>query len=383
MHLCQVSPEKIRQHSPLFQLSILPCQVTSFLTSKDAKTIVIDLGHGSVKAGFGGEAVPRSVVPTILGNDGSVGDAALSKAGSLTLVNPLDGDKLNADNCQKLLRHVFDDLHQDPSGCSILISEPLGNPVANRETLAQLIFETFSASSLYIASSVALDAFSQGHMTAIVVDSGDRFTQFVPICDGWQLPGAATKIEFGGRNITQYLAELLKSQQSFSSPSELQIVRDIKEKQCYVATNYDAELKAPKPVSYTLPTATDINLGIERFKCAEIMFQPSLAGLHHENIAQVCRDTLAKVPEAKRGSLSGKILLCGGNFLFEGARARFASEIGSEYAVVPSEVNPKYSTFAGGSILTQHPTYGALPVTRAEYQAEGGAVLARKCKQIA
>lgn len=351
--------------------------------SNDAKTIVIDLGHGSVKAGFGGDPVPRSVVPTILGSDGSVGDAALSKAGSLTLVDPLDGDKLNADNCQKLLRHVFDDLHQDPSGCSILVSEPLGNPVASRETLAQLIFETFSASSFYIGSAAALDAFSQGQLTALVVDSGDRYTQIVPICDGWQLPGAATKIEFGGRNITQYLAELLKSQQSFSSLSELQIVRDIKEKQCYVAENYEAELKAPKSVSYTLPTAVDINLGIERFKCTEIMFQPALNGLHHENLAKVCRDTLAKVPEAKRGTLSGKIVPVGGNFLFAGAKQRFASELGSGYSVVPVDANPKYSTFCGGSVLTQHPTYGALPVTRAEYQAEGGAVLARKCKQIA
>ena len=354
--------------------------------SKDTQAIIIDLGHGSIKAGFSGEIAPSCVVPTIFGSDGSVGDDALSRAGALNLENPLDGDELNSEKCQKLLSHVFNQLHQDPSGCSIVISEPFGNPSHNREVLSQLVFETFSASSLYIASSAALDAFSHGFKTAMIVNSGDRFTQFVPIYDGWQMPDVATKIEFGGRNVTKYLAELLSGQKAFSTPSELEIVRDMKEKHCYVAANYEPETKKVQHVSYDLPSAVTIDLGIERLKCTELMFQPSLAGLTHPSIASLCHETLAKVGDAgKRKQMSAKIILCGGNTLFQGFHSRFSNEMTKlgDTVLGAGELSARYTTFCGGSILARHPNFETLPVTRSEYQSEGFGAITRKFKSTA
>ena len=53
---------------------------------------------------------------------------------------------------------------------------------------------------------------------------------------------------------------------SFVSSAELEIVKDIKEKHCYVAEDYDAELKlyqndSNKEVEYTLPDGVDIKIG--------------------------------------------------------------------------------------------------------------------------
>jgi actin-related protein len=68
---------------------------------------------------------------------------------------------------------------------------------------------------------------------------------------------------------------------NFTTPAELEIVRDIKEKLCYVVDkNFDQELKKSQDnnnndKNYDLPDGRTIVVGDERFKCPEILFQPS------------------------------------------------------------------------------------------------------------
>jgi actin-related protein len=64
---------------------------------------------------------------------------------------------------------------------------------------------------------------------------------------------------------------------NFSSPAELEIVRDIKETMCYVVGDFDAAMKEADEShacekNYTLPDGRQILIGNERFRCAEILF---------------------------------------------------------------------------------------------------------------
>merc|ERR1719235_53399 len=132
------------------------------------------------------------------------------------------------------------------------------NPKINRERMTQIMFEKFSCPAMYISIQAVLSLYASGQTTGCVVDSGDGVTHIVPIFEGFSLPHAVNRLDLAGRDMTEYLMKICSERgMSFTTSAEREVVRDIKEKVCYVALDYDEELKesqqAPKDASYELP----------------------------------------------------------------------------------------------------------------------------------
>eukprot|EP00483_Globobulimina_turgida_P011253 UN11275 len=121
-------------------------------------------------------------------------------------------------------------------------------------------------------------------------------------------------MEIGGDDMTAYLMMLLnKRGYAFTTTAEREIVRDIKEKLCYVAYDFDEELVEER--NYELPDGQIITICKERIECFEAMFKPQMLGKGFDGIHTMIYESIMKCNDRLR-EMCGNIVLSGGNCLF-------------------------------------------------------------------
>ena len=299
--------------------------------------VVIDNGSGFCKAGFSGEEAPRSVFPCIVGRpkvpgimvgaekkDVLIGQEAQEKRGILIMKHPIDqGVITNWDDMEKVWHHTFyNELRIAPEEHNVLLTEAPLNPKNNRERITQIMFEVFNTPGMYIAIQAVMSLYSAGKTSGVVLDSGDGVSHFVPIYEGYAFPHAILRVNLAGRDLTDYLLKILSERGlHLTSSAEREIVRDIKEKLCYVSLDYENEYKESTKSSavesqYEMPDGEVITIGNERFRCPEVLFKPSLVGKEMLGLHDQVYSAIMKSDLDIRKDLYSNIILSGGSTMF-------------------------------------------------------------------
>lgn len=241
----------------------------------------------------------------------------------------------------------------------------------------------------------ALPLYATGYTSGCVLDSGDSVTHVVPVYKGYTFPSANGRMDFGGRDLTEYLAVLLSAWgHSFTSSSELEIVREIKEKLTYVALH--EELKPSRNLglgsTYVLPDGNTVAMESERFQCPEALFDPSLLGIRVDGVHECTHKAIAFCDRRFHRTLYSNIVLAGGNTKFPWFAERLMKEIS---ALVSPDVRvgvvgykghaqrgsflKRSSAWAGGSILASLSTFSDMCISRAEYEEHGPSIVHTQC----
>uniref|UniRef100_A0A669CRB5 Actin, cytoplasmic 1 n=1 Tax=Oreochromis niloticus TaxID=8128 RepID=A0A669CRB5_ORENI len=305
--------------------------------------LVVDNGSGMCKAGFAGDDAPRAVFPSIVGRprhqgvmvgmgqkDSYVGDEAQSKRGILTLKYPIEhGIVTNWDDMEKIWHHTFyNELRVAPEEHPVLLTEAPMNPKLNREKMTQcpttgncVATRVFLPLSCLRPSTVLPCMWPSRpccpctplvvplvlSWTLVMVSPTLCPSMKVTLCpmplSGWTWPAGTsqtTLVKSSLRGATPLPPQVRKPTVKektlgkkppqkpkcnafFCLAAEREIVRDIKEKLCYVALDFEQEMgtaacSSSLEKSYELPDGQVITIGNERFRCPEALFQPTFLG---------------------------------------------------------------------------------------------------------
>ena len=264
--------------------------------------IVFDNGSGYLKAGLSNKETPMCTIPAIIGRPMlrfkqkvadvelkplMIGDEVTPVRSLLELTYPMEEGIIKNDGDMALLwDYVLNKklglVKGDLKSRKLLMTEAPNNPTKNKEKMAQILFEKIGIGYFNIEPQAKLTLYAEGEETGVVLDSGDGVTHVIPVAHNFLLHHQIKRLDIAGRHITNYLTKLLQIKgYAFNSTADFELIRELKEKYCFVSCDINSDRKLDQETTYynsytKLPDGRKILISNEKFEAPEILFQPHL-----------------------------------------------------------------------------------------------------------
>ncbi|GJQ86334.1 hypothetical protein Trydic_g9029 [Trypoxylus dichotomus] len=356
------------------------------MDSNASQAIILDNGSGLIKAGLASERIPKCIIPNrvarqkIGGVRGETLIGPIDDVSKLSINYPMEhGVVTDWDDMEKIWHHIYHkQLNLLPEDHPVLFTEPALNPRNNREKIIEILFEKFKVPALCIMMQSILTLYSTGRTTGVVLDAGDGITSAVPIYEGFAMPEAIKRIDFAGREVTQYMQILLKKEGiNFQTTADFEIIRQIKESICYMCENpFKEESNTNTTAAFKLPDGKEIIIGPSRFRAAEVLFRPQFRGREYSGLHETLLGSIEESDLDLRSTLFKNIVVSGGSTLFKGFGSRLLSELKN---ISPKHAQLKiaapkerlYSVWIGGSILASLNIFKDALISKQVYEERG------------
>ncbi|XP_071960359.1 uncharacterized protein [Antedon mediterranea] len=366
--------------------------------------VIIDLGSSAVRAGVltDDNPTPQLFFPCVVathkknkdrkvyGFDALHPDCRASSKVVYPLKPLLEQEKftLNLDVVEGLLNYVYTELKVDPIAFTTLLITPFNFGKKTLEKLAELLFERFHVEGCFIQEQALMALYSYKATSGVVVNVGERI-DIVPIVDGYIVEGGVSRLPFGGRQITEHLTRLLTEQgHRYFSDVESYISRFIKEKACFVAQNYQAELQFCSVDTELCSTLVDLDryhvpdgfghvrVDNGRFRSTEGLFHPELWGKDHPGLHLLVAKSIKACGMDNRKHMCRSIYLSGGSTKLPGLAGRLKGEL---VKIFPKSATIKvhaaqeryHAAYNGATILAPLSVFDTMSISKEEWRELG------------
>jgi actin-related protein len=132
-------------------------------------------------------------------------------------------------------------------------------------------------------------------------------------------------------DVNQYLKNLLMREGiNIESSAVEEIIREIKEKNCYFILDPNNKPDMKDNFSFSMPDGSTINIpNFIFYEAPEVMFQPQLLGYQIMSISQAIIESLQGIDKHYWSDLLSHIVISGGNFSYSGFEERLKLELSS------------------------------------------------------
>ena len=312
--------------------------------------VVLDLGTGYLKVGMACRNIPDFVLQNVVGRPILRSDDSFSKQKLkdimicdetydvrpyLDLQLPVEHGVVKNwdDECLVMDYVIRNKLKINPTEHPILITEAPLNPLENKKKMLEVYLEQFGFTGLQVAPQALLVLYAQGLMSGVVVDSGDGVTHIMPIYENYILDHLVRRMDISGRDITEQLVKLLTlAGYTFHKTSDFDVVREIKEKLCFVSANIDLDRRIASEtttydVPYVLPDTRVVKISYQRFEAPEVLFHPDLLGYETPGLSELVYQTITSAGPDLVRPLFQAIVVSGGTTMFPGLSTRLTNDL--------------------------------------------------------
>lgn len=349
----------------------------------ESQKIIIDTGSGYTKLGLSKDKKPRFVIPTAVARpkDSAAIDKSCLLIGEEALAPPEDyvaerpmvkGVIKDWDLMEKYWAEIFEnELKTDVKDSSVFMTEKFKVPKNQREKKAEIFFERFDVSSLFISNGATTTLWGSRVISCFVFDFGYDYTQIVPLRNGFGFKEVVQDCDLGGKDISDYLRMFLQKR-NINNISEKDL-ENIKKNYCFCKTKNTPKEELEKEITYELPDGKKIHIEDERFLCTQIFFTPLFG---KGNLFHYFLKCLYETDNETDSTFSRTVLVSGGNSLFPGFAEEF-KEVLQAYEKYTKKLNiiikdnRDYAQFFGISEHSAASYVGSRCMTRKYYEEWG------------